>query len=220
MFRALLIHTADSQRLAFTEEFEPYRDVFDCTHAVEASWLARAREVGVGTPELRKDIARYVAEHINAVDMIMCTCSTLGPIFDELGDDRVARADRALMQRAAEESGDITLAYCLDSTADPSATLLRESMAAASNIGAIIESQCENAWPFFEANDQSAYAGAISEAVLATVSRHENVRCIVLAQGSMAVAATRLRLRLDMPVLCAPPIAMAWLAERAGSRSG
>ncbi|MCR9279777.1 MAG: hypothetical protein NXH85_17600 [Pseudomonadaceae bacterium] len=223
MFRALLIHSAESQRLAFADEIEPYLGELTCEHHVEPLWLARARDAGSEDPGLRSDVARWLSQQAGKVDMIMCTCSTLGPLFDELGESHsdvaTARADRAMMQRAAQQHRDIALAYCLDSTAQPSASLLRASMAAVGHPGAIIEIQCERAWPLFEAGDQEAYAGSITQSIVAALEPSPDIGCIVLAQGSMSVASAPLSARLDTPVLSAPGIAVEWLAQVARAQS-
>ena len=81
-----------------------------------------------GPEAVRTDLAQLIA----ATDgPVMCSCTTLGPLAEELGAMRI---DAPMMERAAalaaEKEGSILLAYCLDSTLAPSVELLDRALAA------------------------------------------------------------------------------------------
>ncbi len=217
MNRVLLVHTAASQQVAYEDEATVYRKTLRCDHHVESGWLARARECGLDDPSLRTDITSFIANNLDEFDLIVCTCSTLGPIFDAVHSNNVVRADRALMKRAADVRGCIALAYCLDSTAKPSLDLLNECLAEQGSNADVLTIHCENAWPHFETGALEDYAAAIERCVLARVTEAKGVGCVILAQGSMAAASPALEKSLNIPVLCAPPIALAWLAHQPSS---
>lgn len=217
MNRVLLIHTAESQRIAYQDEATIYGDALCCDHHVERGWLARARAVGIDDPSLRNDITSFIANKLDQFDLIVCTCSTLGPIFDAVCSNNVVRADRALMKRAADVRGSIALAYCLDSTAKPSLDLLNECLAEQGSNTDVLTIHCENAWAHFETGALEEYAAAIERCVHTQVAVAAAVGCVILAQGSMAVASAALEKSLNIPVLCAPPIALAWLAHQPSS---
>lgn len=60
---------------------------------------------------------------------MICTCSTLGPIAEQLGDPRVIRVDEPMMAAAAQHD-DVLLAVCLRSTIEASSMLLERAFAA------------------------------------------------------------------------------------------
>jgi hypothetical protein len=135
----------------------------DAQHVVRADFLDRARAHGVAS----------VADEVTALlcklaqsGPVLCTCSTLGPLVDVIGNDKIVRIDRPAMIAAVAQGGEVVVAICLDSTREATLALFDDA-----------------AWPFFEAGDMDGYARSIVASVAGQGSR------VLLAQASMAVAA-------------------------------
>ncbi|SMX31699.1 hypothetical protein [Octadecabacter ascidiaceicola] len=153
----------------------------DATHVVRADFLDRARADGVETVAGEvKAVLRELAQD----GPVLCTCSTLGPLVDDLGLANVVRIDRPAMEEAVAQGGEVVVAICLDSTRDATLALFNEVAAGRASAKLVL---CDAAWPFFEAGDMAGFAQAIVEALSGQGSR------VLLAQASMAVAAPLLK---------------------------
>ena len=171
------LHTADVHVTTFSAMLP------DASHVVRADFLDRARAEGIDA----------VATEVKAVlgDLaqdgpVLCTCSTLGPLVDELGLANVVRIDRPAMEAAVAQGGEVVVAICLESTRDATLALFDDVAAGRASAKLVL---CEAAWPFFEAGDMAGFANAIVEAVSGQGMR------VLLAQASMAVAAPLLEAR-------------------------
>ncbi|WP_418961565.1 aspartate/glutamate racemase family protein [Streptomyces tritici] len=180
-------------------------------HLVSEELLARARE---GGPEaVAQDVVRLlrgaVAEGARAV---LCTCSTIGGVTEAAAGPLgvpVLRVDRPMAARAAQARR-VTVLAAVESTLGPTVELIREEAAGAA--GPRIDARLvDGAWRRFEAGDREGYLAAVVAAVDAVPEDEADV--IVLAQASMADAATRVTTRL--PVLASPRSGLAAAAEAA-----
>jgi hypothetical protein len=149
----------------------------DAQHVVRADFLDHARAHGVAS----------VADEVTALlcklaqsGPVLCTCSTLGPLVDVIGNDKIVRIDRPAMVAAVSQGGEVVVAICLDSTREATLALF-DDVAAGRAIAKLV--LCDAAWPFFEAGDMDGYARSIVASVAGQGSR------VLLAQASMAVAA-------------------------------
>jgi Asp/Glu/hydantoin racemase len=166
-------------------------------HRVEEAWLAKA-QAGM-TPELSATIT-HAMQQLAASGVGVCTCSTIGAVAEAASTVQAPtfRIDRALMQTAVTHGNRPLIAMCLESTRKPTLDLLADVAADATPIVVM----CADAWPHFEAGDLPAYAASIAATIkdkLSTV----NADCIVLAQGSMAVAEPLFQ-DAGLPVLSSP----------------
>lgn len=188
-----LLHTAE----VHVETFRALAPGADLDQQVRADWLARAQ--GGIDAELRAEIAAAVAA---ADGPVLCTCTTLGPAAEEAGATRI---DWPMMQEAARIGGPVLMAYCLESTADPSQALLRRAFGPRDPQLTCLE--LGHHWPLFEAGDDAGFAAAIAADTVKAMGAMD-FACVVLAQASMAGAAELLRQRVTVPVLASPEIAV------------
>jgi len=186
-------------------------------HRVEEGWLESARNHGMSTDlsETITDAMRELADGGVGV----CTCSTIGGVAEAAGTDTAPtiRIDRALMQVALSHGARPLVAMCLESTKAPTLDLLHDVACAQHSDASPIVVMCQQAWQHFEAGDMDAYAGSIADTIEAEL-RTASPDCIVLAQGSMAIAEPLLA-DTSLPILSSPRLgvmqALELLAEKA-----
>jgi hypothetical protein len=199
------LHTAQVHVDTFDRIFVQLGADAELRHCVAPELLDRALRNGLDS--VRDAVTAAIAEMSDA-DAVMCTCSTLGPLADELAQssDSPLRIDRPLMEKACLDGPNILVALCLDSTRNATLALLSEcAFRLAKEVHPIVVI-CGDAWACFEAGDMAAYARSISEAIKAEVARHPGIDCIVLAQASMRVAEAEL-ITTGIPVRSSPVLA-------------
>lgn len=191
-----LLHTSPVHLLTFAKLRDRIAPRAIIRQEVRESWLAEARDKGVTS-----DLAARLAAFVRAANgPVICTCTTLGPAAEAAGAIRV---DRPMMAEAGRIGGRIVMAYALESTARASLDLLAEYVRPGSSIRPF--EMCEH-WPLFEAGDIAGFHAALARGVQDEVRTHGG-DCVVLAQVSMAGAATGLR-KLAVPVLTSPELAL------------
>lgn len=194
-----MLHTAEVHVATFDTLRETLAPGLPLRHAVRPDWLEEAR---AGRAEaLRPQIAALIA---GADGPVVCTCTTLGPLAEELG---ALRVDRPMMQDAARIGGRILMVYVLESTRVPSLGLLESLTAPGAEVRPL---PLPEAWPLFEAGDNAAFHAQIARAIRADLAQ-DSADVVVLAQASMAGAAALLD-DLGPPVLSSPRQAMLALA--------
>ena len=124
-------------------------------------------------PALRSAVSQRLTTLTRESAAAVCTCSTLGPLVAALNLPNLIRIDQPLMAAAASHSGTTLLALCLDSTRQASHPLLIEQ--AYLRLGkspdyAVVA--CADAWPAFEAGEQTDFGQRISNMVIDTTSAH------------------------------------------------
>ena len=194
------LHTADVHIPTFQALFDKLSPNATIKHVVREDLLARAQ--GEGMTGIRGETIGLLKE-LSVADAVLCTCSTLGAVVDELADERFIRVDRPMMDAACQFGPNVLMAFCLESTRVPSLGLLNQS---ARDLGVRLDVTahlCENAWQFFEASDDAGFARAVADSVWGAVDGHD---CIILAQASMRVAEPLLA-DLGIPVLTSPEMA-------------
>jgi hypothetical protein len=103
---------------------------------------------------------------------------------------------------------------CLESTRTGTTELLADVAARAQIKARPQVVMCEGAWAQFEAGEMDAYANAIATCIKSALGSPD---CIVLAQGSMAVAEPLLG-GLGLPVLSSPRLGVIRALELLASR--
>ncbi|MGR3760628.1 hypothetical protein ACUXV3_10935 [Roseobacteraceae bacterium NS-SX3] len=197
-----LLHTAE----AHVQTFDTLAPEAALTHVVRPDWLTQAQ--GGISAGLREEIAGAVLE---APGPVLCTCTTIGEAAEAAGATRI---DWPMMQEAAQAGGPVLMAYCLDSTAEPSEALLRRAFG--TRDPGLRSLHLGQHWPLFEAGDSESFAAAIAADVAGALETG-GYGCVVLAQASMAGAAGMIREKMGVPVLASPEIAMRYLLmERQG----
>jgi hypothetical protein len=195
----LCLHTAEVHRATFDGLRDRISPGTPIRHVVREDWLQRA-QTGLD-PLLKAEVTQTIN---TATGPVICTCTTLGPVAETAGAIRI---DRPMMRRAAENFGDILLAYCLQSTEQPSHDLLAQEMKAAGNPYRIAPLFLGQHWPLFEQGHPHAFARAVAMDIRNVVSQRSGIRAVVLAQASMAGAAMLLS-DLPTPVLASPVLAL------------
>lgn len=203
--RIALLHTADVHVATFDQIFADLGSDVVLDHHVHPDLLDRARRGGLDA--VRSEV-QTTLKALATADAVLCTCSTLGPLVDEiaLSFPHIVRIDRPLMEKACGDGHRILVAICLDSTRDATLALLTACAAKAGRKIDTVLVVCSDAWAFFEAGDIDAYAQSIAATIKAKIAKHPDIDGIVLAQASMRVAETALE-DMGIPVRSAPVIA-------------
>lgn len=196
------LHTSPVHVATFDALLDELSPGISRQHRVEESWLEAARDNGM-TPELAATITTAMRELADG-GVGVCTCSTIGSVAEAAGSDNAPtiRIDRALMLAAVSQGARPLVAMCLESTKAPTLELLNDVAGAQGRDAAPVIVMCQPAWQHFEAGDMVAYARSIADIIKAEL-RNDNPDCIVLAQGSMAIAEPLLG-DTGLPVLSSP----------------
>jgi hypothetical protein len=203
--RISFLHTAQAHVETFDNIFSQLDQSIELVHRVEPDLLSRARSEGL---DAVRDTVHAILASLSKSDAVVCTCSTLGPLADEVSASlrHVIRVDRPMMEKACQDGENIVVAICLDSTRDATLALL---MGCAADLGKTISPRvvlCETAWKHFEAGAMEDYARDIANTVRADVLTRPDTDCIVLAQASMRVAESLLG-STGIPVRSSPMLA-------------
>ncbi len=174
-----LLHTSPVHVATFDGLRDQIAPDAPLSHIVREDLLSRAMEQGV-TPEIASETAAVI-KGVNGP--VLCTCTTLGIAAEQAGAIRI---DRPMMRVAAQTGGPVLIAYCLDSTAEPSLSLLQEEMARAGNPHTVTPLFLPEAWPLFQSGDPAGFADHIARTIRSNVT--PDIGCVVLAQASMAGA--------------------------------
>ncbi|MFI5979495.1 aspartate/glutamate racemase family protein [Streptomyces sp. NPDC051555] len=182
-------------------------------HLVVPELLARARVVG---PEaVAGEIQALLAEPGSGSgdDAVLCTCSTIGAVAEELGPvlgRPVLRVDRPMAAAAVRTGPRIAVLATVESTLAPTLALIREEADTLERerpgCAAALSPRTQvvpGAWERFEAGDDAGCLELVARAVDAVV----DADVIVLAQVSMAGAVARAT--TGIPLLSSPAVGLA-----------
>jgi aspartate/glutamate racemase len=176
-------------------------------HAVVPELLDQARADG-STPSLSAAVRTRLADlAASGADVVVCTCSTLGPLAEDIATELpvpVLRVDRPMARAAAVSGARIAVVAALESTLGPTRDLIADEARRAGTSPAVAEVCVPEAWEAFEVGDSASYVGQIAAAARAAA---HDVDVVVLAQASMA-GAVPLLADLSVPVLVSPRLAV------------
>lgn len=171
--------------------------------------LARRGEIDSVVDGMR-DTLVDMADRGDAV--IVCTCSTIGPLAETIdvgGRTPVLRVDQPMARRAVElaaaTGGRVAVIAALESTVAPTRDLILDEARAASSELVVDVEVVAGAWALFEAGDNEGYWREIASATREVALTAD---VVVLAQASMAGALAQLT-DVSVPVLVSPPLAVA-----------
>lgn len=188
MARIGFLHTSPVHVATFTGLVAGESPEASTTHSVREDLLERAMDGGV-TNNVRSELGSAIDSlRSDGADVVICTCSTLGPAAEEWGDD-VIRIDRPMMAEACSAPSHLVVLYTLEATRQPALSLLREEI---SRVDYEIEWNAqlvEGAWDRFLAADIDGYLDAVAAWI---DGLDPGVDSVVLAQTSMAPAANRI----------------------------
>lgn len=209
------LHTADLHVTTFEDLLADRASDVRLRHVVRSDWLERARNEGLSA-RLHDAVSAHLRAAAERADVVVCTCSTLGPVADAIAieDRSVFRIDRPMMEAAAREPGTCLIAICLESTIAPTTALYEEACRATAATPRHAIANCEAAWPHFEAGDAARFAATIADGVREALAETTDAGCVVLAQASMACAEALLS-DLSLPVFSSPRMAALEAIRRA-----
>ena len=171
-------------------------------HIVEEALLDRARAEDVAAVSGR--LRELISELEGQAAVLVCTCSTIGNAAEALSGDHlpVIRIDRKVAEAAvrAGQTGAVLVLAALDATLEPTRALIQNAAQELNRPASIQTRLCKGAWTLFESGDLSGYITHITAELDNLPEPLPAV--VVLAQASMAPAATQTR--LSVPVLSSP----------------
>jgi hypothetical protein len=200
------LHTAQSNAELFRALLTE-RDVgVHHEHFVRDELLARASEARELSGQLEAETQDVLQELAEDADVVLLTCSTLGPAADAVGSRNILRVDRALAERAVKDGGTVAVLVAVETTIEPTRNLFE---AEAAKTGARINMvMVKGAWPLFQAGDMDGYFAEI-----AGYAKGTKADVIALAQASMAPAVELVPGRV---ILSSPEAGLAAALRRLG----
>jgi Asp/Glu/hydantoin racemase len=213
--RVAFIHTVAGLPPVFkslTEELTPGLDIF---HIVDESLLQNTiRDGALSKTTIRRLVTYLALAEEGGADVIMVTCSSVGPAVDigrSMIDTPVLRVDEAMAEKALANGKRIGVAATLSTTLRPTASLIERKASESGNKVSIIPKLCDGAFEAFLAGDTARHDTLIREGLRELIP---SVDVVVLAQASMARIVETLpdsdRLR---PIYSSPRLAVEHLAR-------
>lgn len=198
------LHTSPAHIPTFNALFAQLAPDIPIQHIVDEGLLSEACSVGEVTPALKKRIRAILLEMEQAgAAVVVCTCSTIGAVVEDLNVSMTAtmlRIDRPMAQEAVELGSRIVIAATLATTLIPTRALISSAATRAHKDVELIDLLCDQAWSHFEQGEQQAYLQEVACQVQQAASLGD---VIVLAQASMA-RASEFYADLPVPVLTSP----------------
>ncbi|MFJ2770309.1 arylsulfatase [Streptomyces sp. NPDC087300] len=198
-----LLHTSPAHVPVFDALRDAHRPALELRHYVDESLLERARQEGPDAvaADVRAALERAVADGAGAV---LCTCSTIGGVAEEVGEGGVPvlRVDRPMAAEAVAAGPRIVVLATVESTLGPTVELVEEEARRAGRAAEVRPVLVAGAWELFGAGDTDGYVHSVA----AAVAEVRDADAIVLAQASMAVAQELVREQggAHAPVLSSP----------------
>jgi hypothetical protein len=195
------LHTAESLAEPFNDLVADTAPEADAIHRVNPYLLTYAREHGM-TDALRSLILADLRLLAELTNVVVCTCSTLGTVTEEVGAElpvSVMRIDRPMAEQAARCGDSVAVVATLTSALSSAIELLEEC-----GVAELEARPCFDAWPLFEAGDQAGYDACVAAHVRVIAPQFG---AVVLAQASMAGVEPMLA-DVEATVLCSPRLAV------------
>ena len=174
------LHTSEALAEPFNSLVADAAPEVDSIHRVNPDLPWAASEQGV-TDALRSPTLADLRLLAELTSVIVCTCSTLGPVVEEVAGELpvpVLRIDRPMAIEAARHGGSVAVVATLASALGPAIALLLECGAEE-----VEAAPCFDVWRLFEAGDEAGYRARLAEHVRAIAPEFG---VVVLAQASMA----------------------------------
>jgi Asp/Glu/hydantoin racemase len=217
--RVALIHTVTSLVNVFQKLCEEVKLNAETYNVVDESLLQNVvREGRLSPVSARRVVDHILSAELAGADLVMCTCSSIGPAVEmarPLLTIPALRVDEPMAERAVQigrgQSSCIGVAATLRTTLEPTADLIKRMGARTGDRVEVITELCEGAFAAVIAGDTQTHDAIVSEG-LGRLSDRADV--IVLAQASMARVADQLPGNgLGVPVLSSPRLAVKHLAD-------
>jgi Asp/Glu/hydantoin racemase len=213
--RLALIHTVTSLVPVFKELLSEAELDVDVFNVVDESLLQNViRENRLSAIGARRVVDHLFSAELAGADIVMCTCSSIGPAVEmarPLLEIPALRVDQPMARLAVETGRRIGVAATLSTTLEPTADLIERMAAREGEDVDVITRLCEGAFDAVIAGDTPTHDAIVGEG-LRELSDQADV--IVLAQASMARVADKIpEGELGLPVLSSPRLAVEHLAE-------
>ncbi len=172
------LHTAEQHVATFEGLLAQQSPTTPRQHVVREDLLEHIRTQG-DTPELHQHVFAAVNMLARDAEVIVCTCSSLGAIAENLDlAIPVLRIDRALAEAAIKQGKRILVLATLESTVEPTSCLFSEINQQRGNQVDINIVLCKGAWEAFARGDSETYAKRIAETAQQHCQKHP---CDVIA---------------------------------------
>ncbi|MCC6177658.1 MAG: aspartate/glutamate racemase family protein [Chloroflexi bacterium] len=189
MTKVVMIHTVEGNTKVFADLCQDVAPGLVPEHVVDESLLGDTIAAGTLTDDVRTRFEqRAQAARDAGADVIMLTCSSIGPSADGLSDALgipVLRVDEAMAERAITLGNRVGVAATLPTTLDPTADLVRRAAERASKPVEIVSGLAEGAFQALKNGDGARHDDLVRAALRDLAARTD---VIVLAQASMARA--------------------------------
>jgi Asp/Glu/hydantoin racemase len=189
MAKVVLIHTVEGNVKVFGDLVQEIAPDLPAEHVVDESLLGDTIAAGVLTDDVRRRFReRAEAARRDGAEVIMLTCSSVGPSADGLGDElgvAVIRVDEAMAERAVELGPRVGVAATLPTTLGPTADLIQRAAAGLGRQVEVTTRLAEGAFDALRAGDGGRHDALVTAALRKLAG---SVDVIVLAQASMARA--------------------------------
>jgi len=197
---------------ALSSELIPDVDVFNIVDESLLQNTIRANQLSNTTT--RRLIGYLESAEAAGADLVMVTCSSVGPAVD-LGratvNIPVFRVDEPMAELAVRTGRVIGVAATLQSTLNPTAALIRTQAAKAGKPVDVISKLCEGAFEAVVAGDTDRHDAIVRVGLKELVAE---VEVIVLAQASMARVVESLPEEYRrVPILSSPRLAVERLKQ-------
>ncbi len=202
------LHTSPVHVATFDSLVANAPGAVSATHIVDEELLALARSIGSAHPfVVEGTVAALVRLAGAGVDVIVCTCSTIGAVAETVPGIGVPvlRVDRPMAAAAVASGNRIAVVAALESTLGPTAELLHDESVHVGRAPRITLMPCLAAWDRWENGDIDGYHRTIAEHVDAL---DEPFDVVVLAQASMLGALAFIDERPGRVVLSSPSSAV------------
>ncbi len=213
--RVAFVHTVASLPPVFkslAEELMPGLDIF---HIVDESLLQNTiRDGALSKTTIRRLVTYLSLAQEGGADVIMVTCSSVGPAVDigrSMIDKPVLRVDEAMAEKALANGKRIGVAATLSTTLGPTAALIERKASESGNKVIIIPKLCAGAFEALLAGDTARHDTLIREGLQELIP---TVDVVVLAQASMArIVETLPDSDRVLPIYSSPRLAVEHLAR-------
>jgi Asp/Glu/hydantoin racemase len=198
------LHTAESNVAAVARLMSELAPEIPIRHHLHPELLAEAVKAGTVTDAVAAGVRQRISDAAQDASVVVCTCSTIGAVAEATNGSfpaPVQRIDRAMAELAVSKGRRILVAACVASTVGPTSDLIAKVAKEAVRPVDVRVVLIAEAWPKFLAGDVKGYEATIVERL---VQEKGDADVVVLAQASMAGAATDAERRLGLPVLTSP----------------
>jgi|TARA_B110000495_G_scaffold202873_1_gene224348 hypothetical protein len=200
------LHTLAANIAVFDRSVRECGYDVEVAHRVNESVLKETMKLGRVDESIADRIRAEISElRDDGADVVVCTCSSIGAIAEEMNKTEtieVQRIDRAMADKAVGIGERIVLATSLSSTLGPTRELLESSARRLGKSISIKEIVISSAWARYVAGDMIGYLDEVAKAMTA---QFEEGDAIVLAQASMADAALLVS-DSPIPILSSPKL--------------